>query len=147
MQVVLIQDVDKLGKAGDVVIVKDGYGRNFLIPRKLAMPATPQNLKFLQLKKKAEEQRAGAELKAAQELAARLQAISCTIACKAGADEQLFGEVTPAEIAEALEAEGIKVDKRKIEILETIRKVGVYNVSVRLHPEVNQKLKVWVVKE
>lgn len=147
MELVLIQDVDKLGKAGDVVTVRDGYGRNFLIPKKLALPATSQNLKFFQIKKKAEEQRSKAELATAQELAARLQTISCTVACKAGVDDKLFGEVTPVEIAGALEAEGIKVDKRKIEIPEPIRKVGIYNVLVKLHPEVTQKLKVWVVKE
>ena len=147
MKVILIQDIDKLGKAGDIVTVKDGYSRNFLIPKKLAVSATPGNLKVIELKKKAKEARERTERKVAEALKKKLESISCTIPMRAGEDDKLFGSVTSTDIAKALEVEGIQIDKRKIEIPDPINKIGVYNVLVKLGPQISQKVKVWVVKE
>ena len=147
MKVILIQDIDELGKAGDIVTVKDGYSRNFLIPKKLAVSATPGNVKVIELKKKAKEARERAERKVAEALKKKLESISCTIPMQAGEDDRLFGSVTSTDIAKALEVEGIQIDKRKIEIPDPINKIGVYNVLVKLGPQISQKVKVWVVKE
>lgn len=147
MKVILIQDIDGLGKTGDIVTVKDGYSRNFLIPKKLAVSATPGNLKVIELKKKAKEAKERAELAQAEALKRKLQAISCTISVRAGEDDKLFGSVTSADVAKALEVEGIQIDKRKIELPEPVNKIGVYSVLVKLAPQISQSVKVWVVKE
>lgn len=147
MKVILIQDVNKLGKAYDILTVKDGYSRNFLIPKKLALVATPGNIKIVELKKKTKVAKERSERKIAEGLKTKLAEKSYTIAMQAGEDDKLFGTVTTADIAKALEAEGIELDKRKIELHEPINKLGVYNVLVRLGSEISQRVKVWVVKE
>lgn len=147
MKVVLRQDIDKLGKRGEVVKVADGYARNHLVPKRLALRATPGNLKRVKL----EHHRLGVRLVRekgdAEELAKRLAGISCTVARKVGENDVLFGSVTNADIAGFLEKEGFSVDKRKIVLEEPIKALGIYNVPVRLHPDVNAEVKVWVVKE
>ncbi len=147
MEVILLQDVGRLGKVGDVVTVEDGYSRNFLIPRKLAMPATPGNLKVVELKKQVKEAKVKAQQKVAEALSSRHEGTSYTISVGTGPDDKLFGAVTAADIAKALEAEGVMVDKKSIELPAPIKKLGVYNISVRLGHEITQKIKVWIVKE
>jgi large subunit ribosomal protein L9 len=147
MKLVLLEDVDKLGKRGSVVSVKDGYGRNFLIPRKLAMPATEGNLKQIELEAKKYKVKEAKEETDAQTMKGDLEKLSLTIPMKAGEADVLFGSVTPADIASALEKEGYTIDKRKIEIGESIKRLGVYHVPIKLFRTVTAEVKVWVVKE
>lgn len=147
MEIILLKDVERLGKSGEIVTVKDGYSRNFLIPRKLAMPVTPGNLKVIESKQRAKEAKEGAKRKSAEAMSSKLQGTSYTISVKAGPDDKLYGAVTASDIAKALEAEEITVDKKTIEIQAPIKELGVYNVLVRLGPEITQKIKVWIVKE
>jgi len=147
MELILKKDVDKLGKTGDVISVKRGYARNFLIPKDLALPATPANLKVVEREKTKTIQRQKQEIDQAQELAKKIAAVSCTISVRAGEDGKLFGSVTNQDIAQAYAQENLNIDKRKIEIPEPIKEVGVFKISVKLHPEVVAQAKVWVVKE
>jgi large subunit ribosomal protein L9 len=147
MRLVLLEDVDKLGKRGAVVSVKDGYGRNFLIPRKLAAPATEGNLKQIEMEAKKFKVREAKEEQDATTMKGDLEKISLTIPMKAGEADVLFGSVTSADIATALEKEGYTIDKRKIEIGEPIKRLGVYQVPIRLFRSVTAEIKVWVVKE
>jgi len=144
-EVILTTTVDKLGAEGDTVRVADGYARNYLIPKGLAMPASPANLRRVEtLRKKREEQRL-AELGRSKELAARLAKQSFTITAPAGPDERLYGSVTAATISEALKREGLEVDRKKILLEHPIRATGVYDIDVRLDAEVSAKVKIWVV--
>jgi large subunit ribosomal protein L9 len=147
MRVILVEDVNKLGKLGDVVDVKRGFARNFLFPRKLAIEATDNNLRLLEQKKRKREQQLAREKQEMEELARRITGISCTIPMMAGDEDKLFGSVTAEHIAEAFFAEGIKIDKRHIYLPEPIRKLGVYQVEIKLHPEITTSAKVWVVKK
>jgi len=147
MKLVLLEDVDKLGKRGNVVSVKDGYGRNFLIPRKLAMPATEGNLKQIELEAKKYKVKEAKEETDAQSMKGDLEKLSLTIPMKAGEADVLFGSVTSADIASALEKEGYTIDKRKIDIGEPIKRLGVYHVPIKLFRTVTAEVKVWVVKE
>src|SRR5262245_51549785 len=147
MKLVLLEDVDKLGKRGAVVSVKDGYGRNFLIPRKLAAPATEGNLKQIELEAKKYKVKEAKEETDAQSMKGDLEKISLTIPMKAGEADVLFGSVTSADIAAALEKEGYNIDKRKIDIGEPIKRLGVYHVPIKLFRTVTAEVKVWVVKE
>lgn len=147
MKVILIENVEKLGGIGDVITVKEGYARNFLIPKKFAKEATPGNMKSLEslLKKKA-----AAEAKVideAKKVAEKIEALSLTIQAQAGEEDKLFGSVSSDMISEALAQEGVSVDKRDIVIDEQIKKLGAYQVSVKLHPQVKASLKVWVVNK
>ena len=147
MKVILTENVDRVGKIGDVVTVAEGYARNFLLPRKLAKEATAGNMKMLDALKKKKEAADKVILDAATALAEKLGALSLTIGAQAGEEEKLFGSVSNEHIAEALLVENIKVDKKDIIIEEQIKKLGVYQVMVKLHPEVKAKLRVWVVKK
>ena len=147
MKVILLQDVDRIGKRGSVQNVKDGYGRNFLFPRKLAVPATEANMKLTQAQSKKVEVQEAKEEKSASELKAELANISVTIPMKAGEGDMLFGSVTSANIAEALEKQGYTIDKRRIELEEPIKRLGDHHVSVKLHRNVAAEVKVSVVKE
>ena len=147
MKIILREDVASLGKKGTVVDVANGYGRNYLIPRGLAYLATPGNINRYEEEKKFFDARSIKEREEAQALASRLTNISCTIAKKVGENEVLYGSVTNADIAAVLKEEGFNVDKRKIVIDEPLKKLGVYNIPIKLHPEVTAELKVWVVKE
>jgi large subunit ribosomal protein L9 len=147
MEVILLTDCEKLGNAGDVVKIKDGYARNFLIPRKMAIPSTKENLHIAEAQKKMYAARIEKEKEKYVQLAEKIAALSCTIRVRVGEEEKLFGAVTNTDIHNSLVAEGIDIDKRKIEISEPIKKLGVYSITIRLHPAVNASLKVWVVKE
>lgn len=147
MKVILVENVDRLGNIGDIITVKDGYARNYLIPKNKAKPATPGNMKMLESlkKKKAEED---AKIKAlAQALGDKISKISLTIPAQAGEEEKLFGSISNDMIAEALAEEGISIDKRDIVIEEPIKSLGVYQVTVKISPEVKTNLKVWIVKK
>lgn len=147
MKVILLEDVDKLGKRGAVLSVKDGYGRNFLLPRKLAMPATEGNLKRVEMEAKKYRVKEAKEETDANQIKADLEKLSLTIAVKAGEGDVMFGSVTSADIAELLEKKGYTIDKRKIELDEPIKRLGSYQVPVKLFKSVSADVKLDVVKE
>jgi len=147
MELILLKDVEKLGKRGDLVHVKDGYGRNFLLPAGLARPNTPGNVRFVEKIKELEKTRLEEELKQAKALSERLASISCTLRVNVGEENKLFGAVTVQDIAAALQEEGILIDRKKIVLEQPIKSLGIFQVPVRIHPEVTATLKVWVVKE
>ncbi len=147
MKVILLEDVDRLGKPGDVVTVKEGYARNYLIPNKKAKDATPGNMKCLDTLKKKQAAIEAKKVEEAKALADKISGLSITINAQAGEEEKLFGSVTADMIASSLESEGIKVDKKDIELPEPIKKLGTYQVTVKVLPEINGNLRVWVVKE
>ena len=146
-ELILMADVEGLGLEGAKVKVSDGYARNYLVPRKLAVPVSHAALKRLEKNRLARELRQKHDRESAQALVASLEKASCTIAVKVGENDKLFGSVTVADIADNLKAQGLELDKRKIHLPEPIRELGVYSVKVKLHPEVEAALKVWVVGE
>jgi len=147
MKVILRKDQDKLGQVGAVVDVKDGYARNYLIPKGIAFPASDGSMRALTEEKKQAERRSAKELKGSEKLAAELEKLSVTIKMTVGEDEKLFGSVTSQMIADAVKEKGFDIDKRIIEIPEPIKALGIYNVDVKLHQNVTGKVKVWVVRE
>lgn len=147
MKVILRQDHERLGKVGDAVEVKDGYARNYLIPRKIAFEATAGNLRALEEEKTQRVHRSEKELRTAKKLAAELEKLSITIQMKVGEEEKLFGSVTSQTIADSLKEKGFTIDKRVIDLGEPIRALGIYTVELKLHSEVTGKVKVWVVRE
>lgn len=146
MEVILQEDVKGIGKKGTAVKVKDGFARNFLLPNGLALKVTPANLAFIERKMKTEAGRSYDEKKKAEELAAKLSGLSCTVSVDTHDDDKLYGSVTAAHIAEALEADNIIIDKKQILLDEPLKALGIYNIEVKLHPEVKAMLKVWIVK-
>lgn len=147
MKVILRQNIDKLGKIGQIVDVKDGYALNYLIPKGFAYVAVKGNVEALEEEKKVVEKRNQQELKAAETLASELEKISVTIPVQVGEEDKIFGSVTTQMIADALKEKGHDIDKRKIEMEEQIKTLGIYNVNIKLHPSVSAKIKVWVVRE
>jgi large subunit ribosomal protein L9 len=147
MKIILRKEHEKLGGIGTVVDVKDGYARNYLIPRGIAFPADPSHMRALEEEKKQTERRAGRELKSSEHLAADLEKVSLTIKMTVGEDEKLFGAVTSQMIADGLKEKGFDIDKRIIDLPEAIKALGIYTVDVKLHPAITGKVKVWVVRE
>lgn len=147
MDVILREDVEKLGHAGEVVTVKDGYARNYLLPRGLAYVATDGNRRRLDSEQRQRDRRAAAEVAGARDAAARLEAVSLSFSMKAGEGDKLFGSVTAGDIAERLREEGMVVDRKAVELEEPIKALGVYKVPIRLHADVKPEIRVWVVKE
>ena len=147
MKLILVKDVERLGKRGDVVDVKDGFARNFLFPAGLARPNTPGNVKFVERIKELEKTREKEELEEARALSERLASLSCTLRVKVGEEDKLFGAVTVQDITAALQEEGISIDRKKIWLEQPIKSLGLFQIPVRLHPEVTATLKVWVIKE
>ncbi len=147
MKVILLEAIDKLGKVGDVVTVKEGFARNFLIPKNKARIATAGNMKTLESAKKKEAAETAKQVEAARALANRISALSLTISAQAGDEEKLFGSVTPDAVSDALKEEGITIDKKDVIIEEPIKKLGVYQVTVKVHPEVKASLRLWIVKK
>ena len=147
MEIILRADVPELGRRGDIITVKAGYARNYLLPRKLAMEATPGNRKQVADMKAAGARREATEKTAAESLAAQLAEITVELSAKAGESDQLFGSITAMDIAEALEAKGFSIDKRKLQLEEPIKTLGEYPVPVRLHREVTGSVKVVVSRE
>jgi large subunit ribosomal protein L9 len=147
MQIVLKEDIDKLGRRGEVVKVADGYARNYLLPLGKALPATAGNLKVIEREKRRYVVRLSKEKEENEALSRKIQALSLTLVRKVGENDVLYGSVTSGDIAEALSQEGVGVDKRRIQLQDPIKSLGIYNVPIRLHPEVTTEVKVWVVKE
>jgi len=147
MEVILKEDVKSIGRAGDKVNVKPGYARNYLIPKGIALEVTSGNIKIIEAQKNKRLEKEQ-ELKAsAEKIAQQLAAISCTIAVNAGEDDKIFGAVTNADVAAALSAEGVLIDKKDVVFEEDISKLGIYYCKVKLHPQVAQRVKLWVVKK
>jgi large subunit ribosomal protein L9 len=147
MQIILQEDVEKLGTRGQLVEVAEGYARNFLLPRKLALEASAGNMKRLEKMRAAFAKKEATEKEAATTLAGLLANVSIDLSRKAGESDQLFGSVTSADISEALKAQGYTVDKRKIVLADPIKLVGEYDVPIRLHREVTPSIKLVVRKE
>jgi large subunit ribosomal protein L9 len=147
MEVILREHVDNLGRRGDVVKVADGYARNYLLPRKLALTVTEANRKQIDRERKVVESREAEERQTAEAVSNRLSQIELVIARRVGETEALYGSVTTADIAEALVAKGLDIERRKIQLDEPIKQLGDYTVPVRLHRDVAGTVKVSVVKE
>ena len=147
MKVILREDVKTLGTAGAIIDVKDGYARNFLIPRNIAVPASVNNVKAFEHEKKVQESKKNKRKKEAETLKEKLERISCSIARKVGEQDKLFGSVTTQDIEKALKGEGFEIDKKDIMLEEPIKALGVYHVPVRVFEDVIASTKVWVVKE
>ena len=147
MEVILREHVDNLGRRGEVVKVADGYARNFLLPRKLALPVTEGNKKVIERERTKFDAKEAEEQKVAQAIAERMANVDIEIARRVGETEALYGSVTSADIADALAAKGFDIDRRKITLQEPFKKIGEYEVPVKLHREVTTHLKVRVVPE
>ncbi len=147
MKVILRKEHDKLGQVGTLVDVKDGYARNYLIPRGFAYPANAGNTRALEEEKRQASRRVDKQKKTSEHLAVELDKVSLTIKARVGEDEKLFGAVTSQMIADALKEQGFDIDKRIIELDEPIKALGIYPVNVKLHQDVIGKVKVWVVRE
>jgi large subunit ribosomal protein L9 len=147
MKVILRQDFSSLGKTGELVDVKDGYARNYLIPRSIAYQATESSLRMLEEEKKQSAKKAAKEVKEAEALAVNLGKLSITIKMNVGEDDKLFGSVTSQMIADAVAEKGITLDKRNIELEDSIKSLGIYDVPVKLKGGVTGTVKVWVVRE
>jgi large subunit ribosomal protein L9 len=148
MKVILLQDVKSLGKKGEIVNVNDGYARNFILPKKLGLEANNQNMNDLRLQKQKEDKIALANLEAAKDLAKELESGKVELAIKVGEGGKTFGSVSSKEIAGAVKEQlGVEVDKKKIQLKETIKTLGTHPVPIKLHPEVTAELKVVVTEE
>jgi large subunit ribosomal protein L9 len=147
MEIILRQAVENLGKPGDVVTVKNGYARNYLLPHGLAYEATPGNLKRIAQERDRLEAAESARVSSAQSLATRLEEVQLTFSARVGEEGKLFGSVTSADIAEQLHAQGFQVERRLIDLHEPIKALGVYRVPVTLHADVKPEIRVWVIKQ
>ena len=147
MKVILRQNHESLGQIGEVIDVKDGYARNFLIPRKIAYAALKGNVRALEEEKKTVEKKRLQEVQAAEKLSTELEKVSVTIPVQVGEEDKIFGSVTTQMIADALKEKGYDIDKRKIDIEEPIKSLGIYGISIKLHQNVTTNIKVWVVRE
>jgi len=147
MKLILRKDMEKLGKVGDVISAKDGYARNYLIPRDIAFVANESNVKALEEEKKQVARKMEKEKKSSEVLAGELEKTSVTIKMKVGEDDKLFGSVTSQMIADALKEKGVNLDKRQIELEDTLKSLGIFDVNVKLAGGVAGKVKVWIVRE
>jgi large subunit ribosomal protein L9 len=147
MEVILREHVDNLGRRGEVVKVADGYARNYLLPRKLALVVTEGNKKQIERERQKFDLREAEEKKGAEALAARVASVEVTIMRRVGETDALYGSVTAADIAEALEAKGVEIDRRKVNLQEPIKRIGEFEVPIKLHREVTGQIKVKVVPD
>ena len=147
MQIILQEDIEKLGHRGDIVTVKPGYARNFLLPHKLAIEATSGNMKALERIRTSLAKKTATELEAAQKQAALINGVSVRFTRKTGENDQLFGSVTSGDIAEALAAQGFKVEKRQIQLAEPIKTIGEKDITVKVFRDITAVIKVTVEKE
>jgi len=147
MEIILQEDVEKLGNRGQVVTVKDGYARNYLLPRKLAIAANPSNMKRLEKMRAAFAKKEATERESAQQQAAQLASVKLALSRKAGENDQLFGSVTSGDIADALKAQGYEVDKRKIQLTDAIKTVGEFSVTLKLYRDVTATVQLVVSRE
>jgi large subunit ribosomal protein L9 len=147
MEVILRQSIENLGNPGDVVNVKAGYARNFLLPRGLAYEATPGNLKRIAAERQRLEAAESTRRDTAKDLARRIEEVSLTFSARVGDEGKLFGSITATDIAHQLEAQGVQLEKRQIDLHEPIKTLGVFRVPVRLHADVRPEIRVWVIKQ
>jgi len=147
MKVILRQTIEGLGQIGDVLEVKNGYARNFLLPRNIAYTALKGNLFALEEEKKTVRKKISKEIEAAEKIGTELEKVSVTIPVQVGEEDKIFGTVTSQMIADSLKEKGFDIDKRRIEIEEQIKALGNYTVNIKLHQSVSTKIKVWVVRE
>lgn len=146
MLLILKEEVPNLGDAGDIVKVANGYGRNFLIPRGMAIPASESSVKQLEHQKRVAESIRRKQLQGAKELATKLEGTAVSIRRETGDDDKLFGSVTNRDIADALAAEGLEIDRRTIQLEEPIKSIGLFTVPVRLHRDVTANVRVYVIR-
>lgn len=147
MEVILMEDIDRLGKRGSIVTVADGYGRNYLLPQRRAIRATPGNRRWFEQEERQATVRAEKARREAERLKKKIDKLSLTVIVQAGEDDKLFGSVTSQTIAQLLKEQGLDVDRRKIVLEEPLRELGVYTIPIRLHSEVEAQIKLWVVRE
>ncbi len=146
MKVILKEDIKGVGRMGEIAEVSTGYGRNFLLPHKKAVEATPHNIRIVEHEKKVIEEKMKKSLLEVEEVSKKMSELSVTISRQVGEGEKMFGSVTTADIAEALEKEGFTIDKRQIHLEKPIKELGLFHIPVKLHPEVSTEIKVWIVK-
>lgn len=147
MKVILMNDVEKLGKMGDVVDVAEGFARNYLFPKNLAINQTKDSLRVLEERKRRRARELEKEKAKVEELAKKISGTSFTIPVAAGEEDKLFGSVTAEDIIGVFLSENIEIDKRQLNIKEPIKKLGIYQIEVKLHPEITATAKIWVVKK
>ncbi len=146
IKVILKNDVVGLGCSGEIKLVKDGYARNYLLPQQLALLASESNLKTIEMQQKKLQAKELSEFKKAQEFAVRLENLSVTITVEVNEEGRLYGSLTAPDIAKAISAEGIDIDKKSIILNAPLKELGIYDISVKLHPQVSAKVKIWIVK-
>jgi large subunit ribosomal protein L9 len=147
IKVILRESVEGIGRSGEVKQVKDGFARNYLFPKNLALVATDNNLKKIEGERKKVESKLILEKKKAEEVAAKFAGLSVTIAVEVNAEDKLYGSLTAQDIAKAVSAEGFEIDKKSILLDGPIKSLGIFDLDVKLHPEVVAKIKLWVVKK
>lgn len=147
LEVVLVESDPKLGKRGDVIKVSAGYAQNFLIPHRKALPATPANLQAFRQEKERQAKDEAQRLEEARQVAQKLGALSVTLEMRVGEGEKLYGAVTSQDIVTALAAQGVRIERKDVHLEEPIKKLGTYQVPLRLHRDVSAKLKLWVVQK
>jgi large subunit ribosomal protein L9 len=147
MKVILKEDVKHVGKMGQIVDVADGYARNYLIPKGLVTEASTKNIKFLEHEKRTIQEKSKKIRNSAQDLASRISSLTISIKAKAGEEGKLFGSITTMDVAEALQKEGVEIDKKKISLEEPIKRLGSYTVNIKLHHDVSAPLNIQIVEE
>ena len=147
MKIILKEDCERVGKAGEIVTVADGYARNYLMPRGLAMQVTRGNMAVYEAERRQKEVSKNKTKRTAEALVKELEKVSCTAVVQVGEEDRVFGSVTNQHIADLLKEKGYDIDRRNILLDEPLKALGVYTVGIRLHPEVEGKVRVWVVKE
>ena len=147
MKIVLRQDYENLGKVGDLVEVKRGYGMNYLIPKKIAYPAKPNYIRLVQEEQRQKSLLVNKQKKGAEQLAKKMENVSVTLAVSVGEGDKMFGSITNQDIEDGLKKQGYEIDRKNIILDEPIKALGIYSVPIKLHPEIEVKIKVWVVKE
>ena len=147
MEVILTQDVDKIGKEGQVIKVKDGFARNFLLPQKMAFEASPSNLKKIEQQKKKRLIKFEEEKKKALDMAEQLSKVSCTVNVEVNDLDRLYGSIKETDVVKALSEEGYTFDKKDIVFDKTIEELGIFDIGIKLHPEVTAKVRLWVTKK
>lgn len=147
MKIILKENIEKLGDKNEIVNVKDGYARNYLFPKNLALKATKSNVNVIKELDRVKEKKENSVIRTAQKLADKLKNISITVSTEAGEDEKIFGSVTTQQIAELLDEKGFKIDKHQIIIETPIKNLGVFNISIKIHKEITAEVKLWVVKK
>ncbi|MFC1546783.1 50S ribosomal protein L9 [bacterium] len=147
MKIILLQDVARIGKSGEIKKVSQGYAMNFLIPKKMALSANDKNMRVYEHKRFLEKKKQEKLVHEAELRAKELEKLSCTISVKVGEDDKMFGSVTNADVAKFIKDSGFEIDKKDIKLDEPIKELGVYTIEVKLHQQVTGKVKLWIVKE